>query len=327
MKKAIKSAILISLLILLLSSCSTFKTNYSVEGSYYLSQEKGHFGRPADPVLSDNPVFEGWRMAGSDEAYTNWDEQPKGDVRFDAIISELKHIEFYVNGKLWKSVLENEFANPGIPESGESGVYFIGWKAHGDKKSELVSDWSKPRERVYRYDAVFISTVRFYLDGKLWASVRADSAFKYPGEPDESEIPRGYSFVGWVSENDYKIYDGGWSKAPKAKRFDAVLAKNTMNPAIGFSNDKVQLNLEKDFTVLGPVTVEEKYEIIDGDVKIGGIGYKDILEKAIETYPETDQVINIITDYETIEYSLSAEGKDTILFQVASYTGLAVDIK
>ena len=101
MKKAIKSAILLSLLILLLSSCSTFKTNYYVEGSYYMSQEKGHFGRPADPVLSDNQVFEGWRMAGSDEAYTNWDEQPKGDVRFDAIISELKHIEFYVNGKLF----------------------------------------------------------------------------------------------------------------------------------------------------------------------------------------------------------------------------------
>ena len=335
MKKTIK-AVLIVLSLLALTSCTTFKTNYYVDGSYYMSQEAGHFGRPADPVLGENQVFEGWRMAGDEEEYTAWDTQPKGEVRFDAIISEVKHIDFYVNGKLWKSVLENEFANPGIPESGQEGVYFVGWRAHGKTKGNVVTDWTRNEEGVSRYDAVFVSTVRFYLDGRLWASVRADSAFKYPGEPEGKEIPRGYEFVGWVAEDDYKIYDGNWSKAPEAKRFDAVLSKSMVTSGVGLEENKVSLNLERDFEVLGPVTIEERYEIVDGKVKIGGLGYKDLLNAAIDIYPETDMVIDIITDYENIDYTIDAkgeegstfpEGEKTLTFEIASYTGLAIDIK
>ena len=130
--------------------------------------------------------------------------------------------------------------------------------------------------------------------------------------------------------------DGDWSKAPEAKRFDAVLSKSTVTSGVGLEENKVSLNLERDFEVLGPVTIEERYEIVDGKVKIGGLGYKDLLNAAIDLYPETDMVIDIITDYENIDYTIDAkgdegstfpEGEKTLSFEIASYTGLAIDIK
>ena len=91
---------------------------------------------------------------------------------------------------------------------------------------------------------------------------------------------------------------------------------------------------DRSIDILGPVTVEETYEIVDGKIEVGGIGYKDILKAAIDLYPEADQVINIITDYETVEYTIDAEnsgaefpeGETTVTFEVASYTGIAINI-
>ena len=82
MKKTIK-AVLIVLSLLALTSCTTFKTNYYVDGSYYMSQEAGHFGRPADPVLGENQVFEGWRMAGDEE--DSWKSIFEASGKFDSI--------------------------------------------------------------------------------------------------------------------------------------------------------------------------------------------------------------------------------------------------
>lgn len=339
MKKKATILALVVASVLLLASCATSTANYYVEGSYYTTQEAGHFGVPAEPTLAEDQVLEGWALAGSDTPYTDWGHQPEGEVRFDAVISTIDYVEFYVNGELYDRQLETVFHEPETPVTAETEAglkIFDGWKAAD--ASELNEDWSQASS--LRYDAVFVDTVRFYLNGELWAVERADE-FGYPGQPYDKEIPRGYEFGGWIADTDYQVYDA-WDVLPeKARRFDALLVQATVDSAIGDDDQKLNLNLYRDIEVLGPVTVEETYEVIDGEVKIGGIGYKDLLAAAMELYPEADQVINIITDYETQEYTVAydAQGRalnevdeqypdsvKTLEFSTASYTGIAIDI-
>lgn len=54
--------------------------------------------------------------------------------------------------------------------------------------------------------------------------------------------------------------------------------------------------IEKDYEILGPVTVSGRVHNLFWIFGFGGIGYKDILEEARELYPETDAVINITKD-------------------------------
>ncbi len=54
--------------------------------------------------------------------------------------------------------------------------------------------------------------------------------------------------------------------------------------------------IEKDYEVLGPVSVSGSNHNVLGIIGWGGIGYNDLLEKAKELYPETDAVINITED-------------------------------
>lgn len=334
MKKTVMIFSVIVSVFLLLTSCTTFRSNYYVDGQYYETQEKGHFGRPADPSLPQDRVLEGWSIAGSDTLFEDWGNQPEGEVRFDAVIKDIPYISFYTGDTLFASMPETMFKDPGAPKPSVEHTVFLGWKAEGASDDELVTDWSAPAEDVYRYDAVFAGTVRFYVNGELWASVLDNDSFVYPGEPKERQIPRGYEFLGWVSEDDYRVYEGSWDKAPEAKRFDALLVRSEVDAANGFENQTLSLDLDRSIDILGPVTVEETYEIVDGKIEVGGIGYKDILKAAIDLYPEADQVINIITDYETVEYTIDAEnsgaefpeGETTVTFEVASYTGIAINI-
>ena len=103
-----------------------------------------------------------------------------------------------------------------------------------------------------------------------------------------------------------------------------MLTSVTVASGMESANESLRLNLAKNTQVLGPITVEETYEIIDGEVRIGGIGYKDILASAIAAYPATDQVVDIVTDYET---HTAESDYGTITFQTASYTGIAIDIE
>lgn len=54
--------------------------------------------------------------------------------------------------------------------------------------------------------------------------------------------------------------------------------------------------IEKNYEVLGPVSVSGSNHNVLGIIGWGGIGYNDLLEKAKELYPETDAVINITED-------------------------------
>ena len=54
--------------------------------------------------------------------------------------------------------------------------------------------------------------------------------------------------------------------------------------------------IEKDYEVLGPVSVSGTVHNVLGFIQWGGFGYNDILEEARELYPEADAVINITQD-------------------------------
>ena len=54
--------------------------------------------------------------------------------------------------------------------------------------------------------------------------------------------------------------------------------------------------IDKDYEVLGPVTMSGAIHNVLGFIQWGGFGYNDFLEKARELYPETDAVINITED-------------------------------
>ena len=103
-----------------------------------------------------------------------------------------------------------------------------------------------------------------------------------------------------------------------------MLISTTVASGMDSANEQLRLNLAKNTQVLGPITVEETYEIVGDQVRIGGIGYKDILAAAIEAYPDADQVVDIITDYET---QTADSDYGTLTFQTASYTGIAIAIE
>lgn len=62
--------------------------------------------------------------------------------------------------------------------------------------------------------------------------------------------------------------------------------------------------VEKDYEILGPVSVSGKHHNVLGIIGWGGIGYNDILEKAKELYPETDAVINITEDVSSFNVAI-----------------------
>ena len=76
--------------------------------------------------------------------------------------------------------------------------------------------------------------------------------------------------------------------------------------------------IEKDYEVLGPVSVSGKVHNVLGFIQWGGFGYNDILEKARELYPETDAVINITQDVKnfSVAFFYNSFGMD--------FSGLAI---
>lgn len=253
--------------------------------------------------------------------------------------------EFYVNGTLYAVMTETDFGNPGNPGSNSRTQVFDGWVLSGD--SDVYTDWSVQPEGNTRFDAKYttVEYVDYYVDGVLWLEQVKDD-FADPGAPDSRYLPRGLEFNGWVASDSYDV-NTDWTTAPSVGRFDALLTRNTTISAIGDVTEKINLKLDKSFDVLGPVSVEETYEIVDGRIKIGGKIYKDILDAAIALYPETDQVIDIVTEYKTVELgkdfvkneSGSALTSDrtftdasivergtSLIFRTAVYTGLAINI-
>ncbi len=62
--------------------------------------------------------------------------------------------------------------------------------------------------------------------------------------------------------------------------------------------------IDKDYEVLGPVSVSGKVHNILGIIGWGGIGYNDLLEEARRLYPEADAVINVTEDMTTFTVAL-----------------------
>ena len=325
-----KSVIIMALVALMvLTGCKSTeepipsRTTYYVDNEIYCVQEEGFFTRPANPSVREDQGFLGWALAGSDELYRDWNVQPEGETVMEAVIEDYNTIKFYVGGNEWKTMLETEFVEPGTPvttATRDQRSLFSGWYPEGS--DQAVTDWSQRDPEVTRYDARFVDLVHFYLNGQIWKSERLDE-FGYPGDLVGKDIPRGYEFLGWVPVNDYVPYED-WATCPEGvRRFDALLTTVSLEDSIGANNPAIELNLAKDFKVLGPVTVEEKYEVVNGDVRVGGIGYNDMIAAALEKYPDTDQVINIVFDkeYQTYETVL-----DTLVFETKVATGIAIDI-
>lgn len=397
--------IVLALALVLLASCESFRADYYVDGTYYASQDESHFGEPWTPSLPQDRIFSGWGLEGGSEPYTDWTQLPDGEVRFDAIITDIDYIEFYVgdslyerqlvtqfaepeapeapagksfagwalpdsselvedwsaapedalrlnavfmdnydfyvNGKLWKSVAPWDYADPGIPEESLYPVEksFDGWTVEGS--STPVTDWTAVPEEEHRLNAVLVDDYLFYVNGELWKDVSPWN-FGDPGTPEDKLIPRGYVFEGWLSAPDYTPYSD-WKAVPGngVLRFDALLSENTVASAIGDNNVKLSYSPHREIEVLGPVFIEEPYEIVRGGVKVGGIGYSDIMKAALELYPGADQVIDIVVDYSTMHYTLQSDGSGQVeralaedyaeassdsYFRVATYTGIAIDI-
>ncbi len=62
--------------------------------------------------------------------------------------------------------------------------------------------------------------------------------------------------------------------------------------------------VDKDYEILGPVTMSCKTHNILGIISWGGAGYRDLLDEAKRLYPETDAVINITQDTENYTVAL-----------------------
>ena len=54
--------------------------------------------------------------------------------------------------------------------------------------------------------------------------------------------------------------------------------------------------IDKDYEILGPVSLSGTIHNVLGFIQWGGFGYNDILNKARELYPEADAVINVTQD-------------------------------
>jgi len=62
--------------------------------------------------------------------------------------------------------------------------------------------------------------------------------------------------------------------------------------------------VEKDYEVLGQITVNSTVKNVLGLFTWGGKGYEEVLEAAKEAYPETDEIINIYVDKKASSYFL-----------------------
>ena len=73
---------------------------------------------------------------------------------------------------------------------------------------------------------------------------------------------------------------------------------------LDFYQEEYNLSLEKDYEILGPVSISGKHHNVLGIFGWGGIGYNDLLDKAKELYPEADAVINIIEDVSSFSVAI-----------------------
>lgn len=237
--------------------------------------------------------------------------------------------EYYVSYSLYATQAAGEFADPGVPTSLPVGKAFDGWVLTGS--TEINTDWTNQPEGYARYNAKLrdLVEVKYYINGILWKT-QLKEKFAYPGVPEAKYIPQGLKFNGWVAQGDVEV-NKNWKTAPDSLAFHALLERDTITSGINGVDEKLNLQLDKEIKVLGPVSVEETYEVVNGRVKIGGIGYKDLLDAAVAKYPATDQVIDIIVDYKTVELdtdfpAATSPAPKQITFQTAIYTGIAVDI-
>lgn len=294
--------------------------DFYVGDEVWASVKASEFANPGVPTApADNLQFVGWVPEGAENPVENWTTPPRDVNVYHAKF--VNTVKFYNNGVLVDTQLVTDFADPGVPVAPSTDVVFAGWCPVGTE--EAITDWSVAPEGVDEVYARYVDKVYFYLDGNLWTVLRADQ-FTNPGDPVPRDIPRGYEFAGWVAETDYATYTD-WTTLPDdVRRFDAMLTSTTVASGMDSANEQLRLNLAKNTQVLGPITVEETYEIVGDQVRIGGIGYKDILAAAIEAYPDADQVVDIITDYET---HTADSDYGTLTFQTASYTGIAIAIE
>lgn len=355
-----KSLILLFALCLLFVSCATkpvYITHYMVGDTEYAVQAEGQFRDPGTPsgLLNSRQEFMGWTLDGV--KITDWTMQPLGEVYVQADVKNINFIDLYVNQKPYLAISEYTLASsPKAPvaptyealaEKGfkkdvldgdfSEGYSFrdntlIGWAIDGT--NELFEDWDKPLTKSIKLNAVYKPIVLYYVNNELWLEQYV-SDFANPGEPAPTEILNGYDFEGWVNADETGPY-ADWSVKPEVLRFDALLSITTADDSALLSSEKVTLDgSPRSYDILGPLTVSETYQIVNGKVKTNTVGYKDILAEARKLYPAADQVIDIVVDYETKEidtdYSLLMTDKESdstkrFVFRTASYTGLAIDL-
>lgn len=264
MKKTMLVSLAVLAMLFTATSCKTVEsqTEYYVDSALYATQGTGEFTDPGTPApLPAHTIFRGWVLEGTETVNRDWQNQPVGYARYDAKLEG--YINYYINGKLWITQLEDEYGNPGVPE--------------------------------------------------------------------KKDLPQGLVFDGWVALGEVEV-NNDWRNVPSSRTFNAQLERDTVDSAIGGVDDKLTYKEERDIVILGPVWIEETYEIVNGEVKIGGKTYNDLLNEAIRKYPETDRVIDIITDYKNVELdtdfpSATAPSPRKITFQTAIYSGLAIDVK
>ncbi|MGN0906455.1 MAG: hypothetical protein ACI4NM_04845 [Bullifex sp.] len=356
-----KSFILLFALCLLFVSCATkpvYITHYMVGNTEYLVQNEGEFMDPGKPYGYFNEKrqeFLGWSYENS--MITDWTTQPVGEIYVQAVIKDINFIDLYVNQKPYLAISEKTLAlSPKAPdnptyeslkacgfksdeldEDFSEGYSFkdntlIGWAIDGT--NELFEDWDKPLTKSIKLNAVYKPIVLYYVNNELWKEQYV-SDFADPGAPAATDLLNGYEFEGWVNMDETGPY-ADWSVKPEVLRFDALLSLTTADDSALLNSERISLDRSsRSYDILGPLTVSETYQIVNGKIKTNKVGYKDILAEARRLYPSTDQVIDIVVDYETKEidtdYSLlmtDAESTSAkrFVFRTASYTGLAIDL-
>ncbi len=355
-----KSFILLFALCLLFVSCATkpvYITHYMVGDTEYAVQTEGQYGDPGVPtsLLKARQEFRGWTLDGS--KITDWTTQPLGDIYVYADVRNVSYIDLYVNQKPYLAISEYTLAEkpeaPANPTEADlrkvgfktadlegdfsEGYSFkdntlIGWVVDGT--NEFFEDWDKPLTKSIKLNAVYKPIVLYYVNNELWLEQYV-SDFANPGEPAATELLNGYEFEGWVNYDENGPYED-WSVKPEVLRFDALLSLTTADDSALLNSERVRLDSSaRSYDILGPLTVSETYQIVNGKIKTNKVGYKDILAEARRLYPAADQVIDIVVDYETKEidtdYALlmtDAESTSSkrFVFRTASYTGLAIDL-
>lgn len=303
------------------------RINFYAGDELVATQLETEFYNPGKPgyVPSALEEFAGWAPEGITEIITDWTVVPEAD----AIVAVYKPlVKFYVGDQLVGAVSDSVFNlgyagptfNTDTPDTLNGTSVFTGWLPAGG--AEVVTDWTTA-PMSDRLDATYVDLVNYYIDGELWLTQTVDE-FAEPDTPEGRDIPRGYTFQGWAHSSQYDVPTTDWSVLPEGeRRFDAILSQGTITSAISDTGVKIELMNKKNFTVLGPVSVSETYEIVDGSVEIGGVGYNDIISQATRLYRGADQVIDIVVDYQNQSVKVDDQ---TFVFQTAVYTGLAIDI-